>query len=130
MKLNENDYKYVLQEFSKVMIGARYTYEELLMNERVPFKFQTIIDRYILPYADSKEEIGKHLLRMTKEDPNYRIYENLKIQIGYYKPKAGGGFEQKKVSLEQLTKEAEHWNPDSLIYEVMISNLALMAFKI
>ena len=60
MEFGENDYKYILQEFSKTMIGARYTYSEIMAAERAPFKFQTIIDRLILPYADPDMMIGGH----------------------------------------------------------------------
>ena len=37
MNERDDDFKYVLQEFSRTMIGAKYTYGELLNAERLPF---------------------------------------------------------------------------------------------
>ncbi|MBR3104573.1 MAG: hypothetical protein IKQ27_16480 [Lachnospiraceae bacterium] len=125
----DQDFKYILQDLSKTMIGARFTYSELMEQERVPFKFQTIIDRLILPVMDEDMEIGAHILSLTKADKNYRIYENLKLKIRYYAPKKNGGFESKTVSLAELVKEAEHWDERSVLHEVILSNLALMSFK-
>ncbi len=129
MDQNEQDFKYILQDLSKTMIGARFTYGELMEQERVPFKFQTIIDRLILPCLTEDMEIGEHLLHMTKEDKNFRIYVNLKTKVRYYTPSDKGGFEMRTVTLQELTKAAEHWDERAMIHEVILSNLALMAFK-
>ena len=91
MNTTDNDFKYILQEFSRTMIGARYSYGELLGAERLPFKFQTIIDRLILPYADSDMTIEEHLKGLTKEDKNFRIFDNLKLKVKYYLPAENGG---------------------------------------
>ena len=126
----DQDFKYILQDLSKTMIGARFTYGELMEQERVPFKFQTIIDRLILPVMEEDMEIGRHILSLTKTDKNYRIYENLKVKIRYYAPKKNGGFESKTVSLAELAKEAEHWDERAVLHEIILSNLALMSFKL
>ncbi|MCR5251057.1 MAG: hypothetical protein K6E50_10675 [Lachnospiraceae bacterium] len=128
--MNPEDFKYVLQEFSRTMIGARYTYGELLGAERVPFKFQTIIDRLILPYSSSDVMIGEHLLHLTPADKNYRIYENLKTKIKFFTPSADGGFKEKVVNLSGLAAEAEHWDERNVLQEVILSNMALMGFKL
>ena len=41
--VNENDFKYYMQDIERHYFGARYSYNELLNNEMVPFKFKTII---------------------------------------------------------------------------------------
>ena len=125
----DQDFKYILQDLSKTMIGARFTYSELMEHERVPFKFQTIIDRLIMPILNEDMEIGAHILQLTKEDKNYRIYENLKVKIRYYAPKKSGGFESKTVTLAELVKEAEHWDERAVLHEIILSNLALLSFK-
>lgn len=125
----DQDFKYILQDLSKTMIGARFTYSELMEQERVPFKFQTIIDRLIMPILEEDMEIGEHMLRLTKADKNYRIYENLKVKIRYYAPKKNGGFESKTVSLADFVKAAEQWDERAMVHEIILSNLALMSFK-
>ncbi len=125
----DQDFKYILQDLSKTMIGARFTYSELMEQERVPFKFQTIIDRLIMPILQEDMEIGAHMLLLNKADKNYRIYENLKVKIRYYAPKKNGGFESKTVSLADFVKAAEHWDERAMVHEIILSNLALMSFK-
>ena len=38
--MNRNDFKYVIQDLSKVYIGANYTYEELQNEDDMPVKFK------------------------------------------------------------------------------------------
>lgn len=125
---NENDYKYVIQEVSKTMIGARYTFAEIMECERVPFKFQTIVDRLILPYSDPDRMIGDELLKLKKGDKNYRIFENLKVKISSY-VKAGDGYKEKSYRIDELCGLDDESKADMMVHEVSISNLALMAFK-
>lgn len=129
--MNENDFKYVLQDFSSITLGARYSYQEIMENERVPFKLQSIVERYILPYiTDPSIEIGRHVLSLTKEDPCYRIYENLKLRVKYFEPREKGGFQEKKAKLEGFMEVAGVWKEDYMLQEVIFSNLAVMAFHI
>ena len=42
------DFKYVLQDFGNIYIGARYSYEEMLKSEEIPYKWKAIIRHYLL----------------------------------------------------------------------------------
>ncbi|MDE6687146.1 MAG: hypothetical protein K2J95_06390 [Lachnospiraceae bacterium] len=129
--MNENDFKYVLQDFSSITLGARYSYHEIMENERVPFKLQSIVERYILPHiTDPSMEIGRHVLSLTKEDPCYRIYENLKLRVKYFEPREKGGFQEKRAKLEGFLEVAGVWKEDYMLQEIIFSNLAVMAFHI
>lgn len=125
----DNDFKYVLQEFARTMIGAKYTYGELLDAERIPFKFQTIVDRLILPYADPDMTIEDHLLSITKDDKNFRIYDNLKLKIKYFMHAPKGGFKEHTDEIKEFVKKRENWTDGCMVQEIIISNLALMGFK-
>ena len=128
---NENDFKYVLREVSRTTIGARFRYEELLDDENVPFKLRLIIDRLILPYADAAQTIGEHLLALHTEDPNFRIYRQLKAKIKYFVQKPGGGYTEKTSGIEELVKFAPAQAEETLfVQEVIISNLALMGIHL
>ncbi len=129
--MNENDFKYVLQDFSSITLGARYSYQEIMESRRVPFKLQSIVERYILPHVtDASIEIGQHVLSLTKEDPCYRIYENIKLKVKYFKPRQKGGYQEKTAKLEEFIKAAETWEEGCMIQEVTFSNLAVLAFHI
>lgn len=129
--MNENDFKYVLQDFSSITLGARYSYQEIMESQRVPFKLQSIVERYILPHVtDTSIEIGRHVLSLTKEDPCYRIYENIKMKVKYFEPREKGGYQEKKAKLEEFIKAAGAWEEGCMIQEITFSNLAVMAFHI
>ncbi len=131
MMNSQDDFKYVLQEFSRTMIGAKYTYAELLNAERVPFKFQTIIDRLILPYADADRTLEEHLLSMTAEDKNYRIFDNLKLKIKYYMPSEKGGYKEYTDDIKTFVEKRKKLKDGNItIQEIILSNLALMGFKL
>ncbi len=129
---NENDFKYVLQEVSRTTIGARFTYAELLDQEHVPFKFRLILERLILPYADSNLTVGEHLLSLSPGDPNYRIYRQLKTKIKYFVPKKSGGYEERISGIDDLQKAVglSEDDPPPVIQEIILSNLALMGIHL
>lgn len=128
--MNENDFKYVLQDLSGITLGARYTYLEIMESERVPFKLQSIVERYILPHlTDPSIEIGRHVLALTTADPCFRIYDNLKLKVKYFEPRKKGGFQEKKANLEEFMIAAGAWEEGFMIQELTFSSLAVMAFR-
>lgn len=131
--MNENDFKYVLHDFSSIALGARYSYAEIMESERVPFKLQSIIERYILPHVtDPSQEIGNHILTITKENPCFRIYQNLKLKIKYFEPRKNNneGYMEKKAGIEDFLSVTAEWDERYMMQEVIFSNLAVMAFHI
>lgn len=82
MEFREQDFKYVLQNFSNVYIGARCTYEEAAEHMDMPSRLKTAIYRMVYGGEIAREEtIASHLLRLTKKDMGYLFYSQLKLQI-------------------------------------------------
>ena len=50
--VNEEDFKYYMQDIERYYFGARYSYKELLNNEMVPFKFKRVISKYLNDNVD------------------------------------------------------------------------------
>lgn len=129
--MGNQDFKYVIQDTSFTQLGSRYTYEEMLMSDRVPFKFQSIIQLYILKSADPTFEIGQHILALTEDDFTYNVYRNLKIKVSFCEPKKLGGYKVKKLKFDEFKKyQKQNWSDQHVIQDVTISNLALMAFVV
>lgn len=128
---NDNDFKYVLQEVSRTTIGARFTYAELIDHEHVPFKLRLIAERLILPYCDPGMTLGEHLLKLTPEDPSFRIYRQLKAKIKYFVPAKKGGYTEKISGITEL-KQTLDAMPDQrpVVQEIIVSNLALMGIHL
>ena len=125
------DFKYVIQDFSSVQLGAKFTYEEMLLNDRVPFKIQSIIRLYIAKEAPMDKEIGNHILEINQNDFSYGIFSNLKIKIAFCEPKPDGGYKivQKKFSEFKKYQET-NWTDNHIMQSITVSNLALMGFNI
>ena len=47
MEYQDNDFKYFMQDIGSLYLGARYSYEELMAHEMIPFKFKSVIEHYI-----------------------------------------------------------------------------------
>lgn len=82
MEFREQDFKYVMQNFSNVYIGARCTYEEAAEHMDMPGRLKTAIYRMVYSGEITREEtIASHLLRLEKKDMGYLFYSQLKLQV-------------------------------------------------
>ncbi len=134
--VNEDDFKYYMQDIERYYFGARYNYEELLSNEMVPFKFKTIITKYLKDEVDLQTPLESHFYYMTQETFDYRVFKQLRtrIRVSQYKnpEKKDKGFKEMLYTMEQLSKisPSEKEEMGMMIREVVVSKLALFGFSI
>lgn len=138
MEFQQDDYKYVIQSIGTVCLGARYTYGEMLEDEKVPFKFQAIIQQYLLKNAEKGTSIKDHLRTMTKEELSYMVYEQLKIKLRGLVPtkvvkknKETVKWESKVITLQEFLGDKKYLLDETFcMEEIQIPKLKLMAFSI
>ena len=132
--INEDDFKYYMQDAEKNYFGARYSYRELLNNEMVPFKFKTIIERYIKHETDEETTLESHFYYMTSDDANYRVYRQLKarVRVSQYKKNKTDVFKEKLYPIEKIVQMSPQEKEEAgiIIRELVISKLALFAFVV
>ena len=134
--VNEDDFKYYMQDIERYYFGARYNYNELLNNEMVPFKFKTIISKYIKDEVDLDTSLESHLYYIEKDSFDYKIYRQLRLRIrtSQYKDPLNHekGFKEKVYTIEQLVKmnKDEKEEKGIIIRELIISKLALFGFSV
>ena len=138
--MQNRDYKYVMQDFTTLYIGARYTYDEMIEEEVVPFKVKTLISNHIKPALKEEAErdnpgeisLESHLYHMEGKGYTYQTYMQLKakVKISILREKKG----KKSYSTEIIPLKDFVMMPPSekeengvLIQELIISKLALMA---
>ena len=104
------DYKYSMQDTGKVYVGSKYTLDEILESEDMPFKFRLIVERYILPEADLQDTLETHLYYLEPKSFIVKIYKQLKakVKVNVIEEKRGlfGSKKQyvtKLVTVEELT---------------------------
>lgn len=136
--MNENDFKYVIQDISSTQIGSRFTYEDILMNERVPLKFQSIINIYILremkndsSFEDPlKVSVGEHMLMLKPGNLIYDTYKRLKLKVRFCYPNKDA-YKVKQLKFDEFIDFLDNYNKESIvIQDITISNLSLMTFTV
>ena len=77
----DNDFKYVLQDFSNIYIGARSSYGELAENEDLPHKLREVIVRIFLTETAEDTTPENHLFYLTKDSASYRALKKMKARF-------------------------------------------------
>lgn len=131
------DYKYVLQDVSTLYLGARYTYEELIESQEIPFKIKTLVNRYIKPELGGEDlSLESHFYYMEGKGFAYQTYLQLKTKVKYSvlqeKKGLGGRIKQSYTTKTMKLKEFVEIAPAQkeklgiMIQEISFSKLALM----
>jgi len=130
--------KYSMQDTGNLYVGTKYTLEELINEDEIPFKFRLVVERYILPEADLQDTLESHLYYLDAKSFLVKIYGQLKakVKINIIEEKKmlfKGGKKQyvtKFVTVQELVamSVAEKEAQGVVVQELKMSKLALMAF--
>jgi hypothetical protein len=140
MKQVYEDYKYVMMDTGYLYIGAKYTYGDLMELDTVPFKFMTVVERYILPDMNPDTTIESHLYYLQAADFTCRTLQQLKAKVKVnrltVKKKLFGKkesvYQTEIMSLQDFVKMSpdEKERAGIFIQELVISKLGLMSFMV
>ena len=132
------DGKYVMQDIGTLYVGTKYTFEELLDSEEVPFKFRLLSERYLLPEADREDTLETHLYYLDGKSFEVKIFKQLKakVKVNVLEEKKARGkgavreYVTKNLSVEELCSMTpeEKEKKGCVIQELAVSKFALMAF--
>ena len=131
------DFKYSMQDVSRVYVGCKYSFEELLDDDDLLFKFRLIVERYILPEADPEDTLETHLYYLKPDSFTVKIYNRIKARVKVSvieEKKSLFGKVRKEYVTKQLTVDelvsitpAEKEKQGMVIQELGVSKLALTA---
>lgn len=129
------DYKYSMQDVSRVYVGCKYSFEELLDDDDLLFKFRLIVERYILPEADPQDTLETHLYYLEPKSLAVKLYSRIKARVKVSvieekKPlfgKAKKQYVSKIFTVEELVNipPPEKERQGMVIHELSVSKLAL-----
>lgn len=131
------DYKYAMQDTSRIYVGCKYTFSELVEDEEVPFKFRLVVQKYIVPNVDGEDTLETFLYYMSDRDFSMKLLKQMKARIKVNlieeKKKLFRGTKKEYVT-KQLSVEELVAMPRSrkeavglVIQEISVSKLALAA---
>jgi len=131
------DYKYFMQDTSRIYVGGKYTFGELLDDEEISFKLRLILKQYILPEADREDSLESHFYYLTPDSFLIQIYKQLKgkVKVNLIEEKKfliGGKkkvYVTKQYTVEQLAAipSVEKEKLGMVIQEFSLSKLAMSA---
>ncbi len=156
MKITESvtrydDFKYVLQDVGSLYLGAGFSYEELLSEERVPFKLKAILSRYVLKEAAPETTLESQFYYLEEGTFLYEVFSQLKIQVKvqeqvikkrphrFLGKEASGGksadqyaYQERVYSLKELAgiNLARKKACGMLVREIVVSKLGMMTFSL
>ena len=129
------NFKYSMQDVSRVYVGSKFTFEELLDDEDLLFKFRMIVERYILPEADLQDTLESHLYYLPAKSFAVKLYRRLKARIKvsvieekkslFGKPKRQ--YTDRQLTIDELVgmTPQEKESCGMIIQELSVSKLAL-----
>lgn len=140
MEFRETDFKYVMQDISKVYIGARLTYRELGDQYDTPSKIKSVIYRVVIDEVDLDTMICEHLLTLDPKSRTYMMYEQMnatfKVLTRQEKLDKKGVLKEeyitKMYSLPELMGDVSlrEENSSSVIQEICIKKRKLMGLAL
>ncbi len=131
------DYKYSMQDTSRIYVGCKYTMAELLEEDDVLFKFRMLVQKYILPESDLEDTLETHLYYLSPKSFTVQMYKQMKarfkVNVIEEKKRPFGKkkkeYVTKQLTIEQLTAmtKEEKEACGLVIQEISVSKLALAA---
>lgn len=138
--IQDNDFKYVLNDTSYIYIGARFSYKEMLEEEMIAFKLKTIISQYILKDVDEETTLESHFYYLTSDSFAYKTYRELKVKIKVSIPQEKRSLTGRVRYIYQdkvyTLKEFEELNLARkkqlglIVREIILSKMGLMTFAV
>ena len=129
------DFKYSMQDVGRVYVGCKYTFEELLDDDDLLFKFRLIVERYILSEADPQDTLETHLYYLEPGSFAVKLYNRIKARVKVSvieEKKSLFGKVKKQYGAKQLTVDelvkippAEKERQGMVIQVLSVSKLAL-----
>lgn len=137
-QLENQDFKYVLQDMTNLYFGAKLTYQELMDSDQVPFKLKTIFAHYMLKEVAPDTKIEDHIFYLKDTDLSYMIYKQLKarFRLNVWKTPEDGvkeaGYKSKEYRIWEIVGNRELIEKKDIILveELHITKLALLSVSV
>ena len=135
------DFKYVMNDMTKVYLGAKQTYAQACENDYIPFKLTAIISQYFYKEISPETTIEEHMLALTADSISFMALKALRarVRMSIYTEQTdrngktvGKWLTDQLLTLEQyVSEETYHLYPEhAIVNELVIPKLQLMAFSL
>lgn len=136
METENNDFKYVIQDASRVYIGAKFTYQEMMDRDEIPFKLKAILSHYMLKEVAGDTAPESHIFYMKDTDLSYMVYRQMKVKFKMDFPvrseKGTWQYKSEYHTIEEIVHN-EKWKAkmnEIAVEEMVISKLQIMMMSL
>lgn len=136
MEFRDEDYKYAIQDFSNVYLGARMTYQDLADYDDVPCKIKDAVYRIFLKEVSPDMTIADHLMQIKEDSLSFMAYQQMRVVVKVIslvlktdkKGKTKETYDIKDYSLQDFMADEEiHNHPDQfMIQEISFKKRNMM----
>lgn len=134
--MTNNDFKYVMQDVSRLYIGAKFTYREMMNTDEIAFKFKAILSHYMLKEVADDTTPENHVFYMNDTDLSYMVYQQLKVKFKMSFPvlskKGTWQYKSEYHTIEEIVHNRQ-WQEQKdkiVIEEMVIGKMQLMAMSL
>ena len=78
----DRSFKYTMQDTTRIYVGGRMTYQEMIEWDDVPFKIKAIVNKEFVPDAGTTEiTFAEHFKRLETDSFLFQVLKTLKTKI-------------------------------------------------
>ena len=135
----DQDFKYLIQNFSNIFVGGRMTYEELAEYDDTPLQLKKAIHRAIKKEIPMQTMLCDHFLNLAPDSDSFLFYQQAKITIEVVffhevetKKEKQTKYKAKTYTFEQFinAQELQGENKDFFIREIVFKKLRLATISV
>ena len=83
----DRSFKYTMQDTTRIYVGGRMTYQEMIEWDDVPFKIKAIVNKEFVPNAGTTEiTFAEHFKKLERDSFLFQVCRNLKTKIKGHVP--------------------------------------------
>lgn len=135
-----SDYKYMLQDVQNIYVGAKFSYEEIVENDDMNFKFRSIIMTYLMKETKPETTLESDFYYMDDHSFTYKTYDQLRTRVKYSElvtkkhlfGKPEQIYEERIAKLRDFVAipTAEKERKGIVVQEIILSKIALLGFAL
>lgn len=136
--MDENDFKYVLQDLTNVYLGGQYSYQEMMEEDSVPFKLKTIFARYMMKEVAGETRLSDHIFYLEKDSLSCLAYRQLKARFRLSvweeadgKKRKQAGYVSREYTIDEILADQKlrALRDSTIVEELHLKKVQILAFS-
>ena len=133
--MENKDFKYIIHDLTNVYIGTKFTYQELMDHEEVPFKLKMIISHYLLKEVGPSTRIEDHIFYLKETDLSYFVFRQMKARFRmnvWEEEGKNSGYKSRVYKIDEIVnnEDLKRKMDITIVEEMHVTKLGLMSVSV